>query len=107
MPLRSPKMYRFIFGFHRLVWWPKCTPASRSSLIVITPIPSPPLLYRRDPPSSESRAGGFFRSLGHRYPVRQGGRPEIVDNTVETFETQHAPPGFSREMLPLTIGSRR
>ena len=20
---RSPKMYSFIFGFHRLVWWPK------------------------------------------------------------------------------------
>src|SRR5213082_1807734 len=34
MPLRSPKMYSFIFGFQRLVWWPKCTPASRSSFIV-------------------------------------------------------------------------
>src|SRR2546427_3301442 len=34
MPLRSPKMYFCIFGFHRLVWWPKCTPASRSSFIV-------------------------------------------------------------------------
>ena len=31
MPLRSPKMYCFIFGFHRFVWWPKCTPASRRS----------------------------------------------------------------------------
>src|SRR3990172_3416065 len=34
MPLRSPKMYFFIFGFHRLVWWPKCTPASSRSLMV-------------------------------------------------------------------------
>src|SRR5262252_5789446 len=34
MPLRSPKMYFCIFGFQRLVWWPKCTPASRSSFIV-------------------------------------------------------------------------
>src|SRR5262249_60864719 len=34
MPLRSPKMYFCIFGFQRLVWWPKCTPASSSSFIV-------------------------------------------------------------------------
>jgi len=27
-------MYRFIFGFQRLVWWPKWTPASRSCLSV-------------------------------------------------------------------------
>src|SRR5882724_1978440 len=34
MPLRSPKMYSFIFGFHRRTWWPKCTPASSNSFIV-------------------------------------------------------------------------
>src|SRR5437660_5016957 len=34
MPLRSPKMYFCIFRFQRLVWWPKCTPASSSSFIV-------------------------------------------------------------------------
>jgi hypothetical protein len=34
MPLRSPKMYSFIFGFQRLIWWPKCTPASSNSFIV-------------------------------------------------------------------------
>jgi len=28
----SPKMYSFIFGFQRFVWWPKCTPASSSFL---------------------------------------------------------------------------
>src|SRR5437868_4986824 len=27
-PLRSPKMYGFILGFQRWVWWPKCAPAS-------------------------------------------------------------------------------
>src|SRR2546426_2343364 len=42
MPLRSPKMYSFIFGFHRRVWWPKCTPASRSSFIVISTANVPP-----------------------------------------------------------------
>ena len=35
MPFRSPKMYSFIFGFHRFVWWPKCTPASSRSFIAI------------------------------------------------------------------------
>src|SRR4029453_14053567 len=33
MPLRSPKMNGFILGFQRLVWWPKCTPASSRSFI--------------------------------------------------------------------------
>src|SRR5438034_225534 len=33
MPLRLPKMYSFIFGFHRLVWCPKWTPASSSSFM--------------------------------------------------------------------------
>ena len=35
MPLRSPKMYFCIFGFQRLVWWPKWTPASSSSFMVM------------------------------------------------------------------------
>src|SRR5436853_6946904 len=35
MPLRAPKMYGFIFGFQRLVWWPKCTPASSSWRMVM------------------------------------------------------------------------
>jgi hypothetical protein len=30
------KMKRFIFGFQRRVWWPKWTPASRSSLMETT-----------------------------------------------------------------------
>src|SRR3954451_17097591 len=36
MPPRSEKMNRFIFGFQRRVWWPKCTPASRSSRMETT-----------------------------------------------------------------------
>src|SRR5262249_45719541 len=39
MPLRAPKMYGFIFGFQRLVWWPKCTPASSRFFIVTSVIP--------------------------------------------------------------------
>src|SRR3989454_8862900 len=40
MPLRSPKMYFCILGFQRLVWWPKCTPASSSSFMVNAAITS-------------------------------------------------------------------
>src|SRR5919198_1033064 len=35
MPLRAVKMYGFIFGFQRLVWCPKCTPASSSWRMVM------------------------------------------------------------------------
>src|SRR5947207_12405418 len=42
MPLRSPKMYSFIFGFQRRVWWPKWTPASSNSFIVISTAKFPP-----------------------------------------------------------------
>src|SRR4051794_22324589 len=33
-PLRSPKMYGFILGFQRWVWWPKCAPASSNCCMV-------------------------------------------------------------------------
>src|SRR6478672_1092653 len=36
MPLRSVKMNRFIFGFQRRVWWPKCTPLSSSCFMETT-----------------------------------------------------------------------
>ena len=36
MPLRSVKMKRFIFGFQRLVWCPKCAPLSMSWRMVTT-----------------------------------------------------------------------
>src|ERR1700716_1637002 len=42
IPLRSPKIYSFIFGFHRRVWWPKWTPASSNSFIVISTANFPP-----------------------------------------------------------------
>ena len=38
MPLRSPKMNRFIFGFQRRVWCPKWTPASSSCFMVTTAV---------------------------------------------------------------------
>src|SRR5688572_15968831 len=42
-------MYSFIFGFHRFVWWPKCTPASSRSFIAIP---------GKVPPSLPERLGG-------------------------------------------------
>ncbi len=36
MPLRAPKMYGFMRGFQRWVWWPKCAPASINCCMVTT-----------------------------------------------------------------------
>src|SRR5450756_2660677 len=49
MPFRSPKMYSFIFGFQRFVWWPKCTPASSMSFIAIAAKRPPQKSVRRRP----------------------------------------------------------
>src|ERR1700716_3808061 len=46
MPLRSPKIYSFIFGFQRLVWCPKWTPASSNSFIDMAG-KNPPVNVRR------------------------------------------------------------
>ena len=36
MPFRAPKIYGFMRGFQRWVWWPKCAPASINWFIVTT-----------------------------------------------------------------------
>src|SRR5688500_973560 len=33
-PFRSPKIYGFILGFQRWVWWPKCAPTSSNCCMV-------------------------------------------------------------------------
>ena len=68
MPLRSPKMYFCIFGFQRLVWWPKCTPASSSSFMVSAAMRVLLRLCLR-------RAGGPDPAGPHRWMrgVRNGG----------------------------------
>ena len=50
-------MYCFIFGFQRLVWWPKCTPASRSSFIVICTKLPPWTRWGHTPRSDRPHAG--------------------------------------------------
>src|SRR5207253_9972032 len=47
IPLPAVMMYRFIFAFHRLVWCPKWTPASRGCLGVTSGM-------RNEPPVSTS-----------------------------------------------------
>src|SRR5664280_2030546 len=70
MPLRSVKMNRFIFGFHRRVWCPKCTPLSSSWRMVTTV----PLLVT-----------GLF--LPRRAQIRRRGRkrPVTSNGTVVTM----------------------
>src|SRR5207237_2382462 len=57
-PLRAVKMYGRILGFHRLVWWPKWTPASNSwrrvtagmpRLLVVVVCPPPDVIRAGDP----------------------------------------------------------
>src|ERR1700688_3936653 len=50
-------MKRFIFGFHRRVWWPKWTPASSSCRMETTAINVPPVgcSPRAPRPSAERR----------------------------------------------------
>src|SRR4029453_14968817 len=71
MPLRSPKMYSFIFGFQRFVWCPKWTPASSSSLIltvvdkyrllvVSITAGTPPWRPAFRPPPGDARGGSWL-----------------------------------------------
>src|SRR3954464_8269778 len=64
-PLRSPKMYGFILGFQRWVWWPKCAPASSNCCIVTTVVAIGlllPVLPRRSQVTSLSAGTGYVSS---------------------------------------------
>src|SRR5262245_37438005 len=57
-------MYGFIFGFHRLARWPKCTPASIMSLTAIATRPTSPrspLAHSRPRPAGRHARGGRAR----------------------------------------------
>src|SRR4029453_5867214 len=66
MPLRSPKMYFCIFGFQRLVWWPKCPPASSNSFIVNVAMSSPLVRLASDGERRDSPALPRARGAGDR-----------------------------------------
>ena len=84
MPLRSPKMNRFIFGFQRRVWCPKWTPASSICRMVTTAMVMSPLLRlaahapgrrgdRRRSRCDRDGARRDWRTVGRCYR-RTGGR---------------------------------
>src|SRR3954462_6353454 len=112
MPLRSVKMNRFIFGFHRRVWCPKWTPLSSSCFMVTTAIAGINLF-------SVVRAPRWFAAdalLGFvarvRVPARPGARGGV--RTLRSEEPQGPPDivrlagefaGYrarAREVSPLT-----
>src|SRR5438309_697569 len=67
MPPRSVKMKRRIFGFQRRVWWPKCTPASRSSRMETTATGGAPSWVR----FGEAGGAGAEPTSGAGTPARQ------------------------------------
>src|ERR1700735_1782930 len=77
MPLRSWKMYGFILGFHRRVWWPKWTPASSRARMETTDmenlsaISGPPSLAVpfRDTSMPAVLAGKLCRARGPNPPI--------------------------------------
>src|SRR5687768_14357239 len=77
MAFRFSKMNGFILGFHRLVWWPKWTPASRSSVINSVDIYRACFLEKgaKHVPTPKAAQGGFWESwttgaLGKERSVR-------------------------------------
>jgi hypothetical protein len=72
MPLRSPKMKRFIFGFQRRVWCPKWTPASSSCFMVTTPGWRPGTEYDDRRPSGWRTVTWRLGPRRRRTPPRRG-----------------------------------
>ncbi len=62
MPLRSSKMKRFIFGFQRCLWCPKCAPLSSNSFIVTSVLCQALSLYVDDGISFLCLSAKRFRS---------------------------------------------
>src|ERR1700681_4244156 len=91
MPFRSPKMYSFIFGFQRLVWWPKCTPASSRSFIAI-PANSPPLPFTELEAFPRSRHAVFLAFLGARIARQQSLFLELLAQLDVVFDERARDP---------------
>ena len=82
MPLRSPKMNRFILGFQRRVWCPKWTPASSSCFIVTTAVASATVRPfrscsrpRRRPRAAPGRCELLLGCSSARWRPGEPGRP--------------------------------
>src|SRR6185369_2765700 len=88
MPLRAPKMKLFIFGFQRLVWCPKWTPASIISRMVM----------------GASLGEGWVPSGGRPEPEEDGGTDESV--AVMLFLSRWFPPPASPAAVTRDLRAR-
>src|SRR5262245_43996242 len=95
--LRFPARKGFIFGFHRLVRWPKCTPASISSWTV-TIGKGTPLDPARASASGEACAAGTE-------PAEPSRRAHPAIRGWETAEARRGPQGGPRKcsLPPLVL----
>src|SRR6478609_3631412 len=105
MPLRSVMMKRFIFGFHRRVWCPKCTPLSRSWRMVTTAMAFDSLLCPT-PSRRRGTAGAVhvapwrvcFRLSRAAGAARPDARQEVLSRVLADPGPEEPPPAgrFSR-----------
>src|SRR5512144_1158476 len=113
MPLRSVKMNLFIFGFHRRVWCPKCTPLSSSCFMVTTAIavrPPSALGYGRSrmaPAPDAPRRATPVPPSGHRTERRTSARAGWCGGRACEIGSDEPPPASVRGCLPRCPGSRR
>src|SRR3954471_10984468 len=89
MPLRSPKMYSFIFGFHRFVGWPKWTPASSRSFNAIA-TKKPPLTFTELEALARSGHAVFLAFLGARVARQE---PFVLERLAEFGVVRDERPG--------------
>ena len=75
---RSVKMKRRIFGFQRLVWRPKCTPASKSSRMLTTACGDSPSVRFRSPAGSWNRRPSRRRHRHSRPPPGWSGKRRCI-----------------------------
>src|SRR6266545_6437963 len=100
MPLRSPKMKSFIFGFQRFVWWPKCTPASSSSFMLtggVTLVPCVVFTVVAKP--SSSSAAGHAGPVGLPAPSRRLEMKRLNQPPSLTLAELEAAPGALLSVL--------
>src|SRR5919107_256088 len=120
MPLRSVKMKRFILGFQRRVWCPKCTPLSRSWRIVTTAMPTSSLsLGCPCPVGRPARLASAAHRTGRSRTVRcapakrcrsAGARIRPADrsspqSTAASLVLRHAAGSVRRRLRTAVVGS--
>src|SRR5215210_2499465 len=101
MPPRSEKMNRFIFGFHRRVWWPKWTPASSSARMETADTRLSPVRFRLTP------AGRTGASRAARHRRCAGSAGEWWKTDPRSLARAGLPAGASLRERGLEVGRER